>query len=412
MNNWESTTLGQLVEQSDGVIQTGPFGSQLHMSDYSAVGTPVVMPTNIRDLRVDIAGIARVSEAHVKRLARHKLQPGDIVFSRRGDVDKCALITNKEAGWLCGTGCLLVRIGGATLDSRFLAYSLSQPRTSTWIRQRAVGATMPNLNTGILRQVPVELPTLKIQKNIAATLGALDDQVQSSKRTIIQSSSLLDLYSQAWSYSLGRVSLRNIASRTHASVTPTKLLQSLADHYSLPAFDTGQMPDRVAPEAIRSNKTLLERESVLVSRLNPRIDRTWWVEPDPDVPSLASTEFACLTASSDADLAAVWLAVRNPLFLDELRHRVTGTSGSHQRVRPDDLMSIEVPDFRLLSDAQKTAVLDLLHMSVRLRRRNQKLAELRDTLLPALMSGRLSVSEADERIAKQTPLKNEEASHA
>lgn len=75
-------------------------------------------------------------------------------------------------------------------------------------------------------------------------------------------------------------------------------------------------------------------------------------------------------------------------------------------------MSIEVPDFRLLSDAQKTAVLDLLHMSVRLRRRNQKLAELRDTLLPALMSGRLSVSEADERIAKQTPLKNEEASHA
>lgn len=93
MTNWRQTTLGELEIESVGTIQTGPFGSQLHASDYSEVGVPVVMPTNIRDLRISESGIARVSSDHVERLARHRLRPGDIVYSRRGDVEKCALVT-------------------------------------------------------------------------------------------------------------------------------------------------------------------------------------------------------------------------------------------------------------------------------------------------------------------------------
>ena len=184
MSVWESKTLGDLERESDGTIQTGPFGSQLHMSDYSDVGTPVVMPTNIRDLRVDPTGIARVGGEHVERLARHKLRAGDIVYSRRGDVEKCALITENEEGWLCGTGCLLVRVQGPNLDARFLSYLLSRPETRAWISQHAVGATMPNLNTEILREVPVDVPDVKTQCAIAATLGALDDKIGSNRRAV------------------------------------------------------------------------------------------------------------------------------------------------------------------------------------------------------------------------------------
>lgn len=182
MSQWEPKTLGDLERESGGTIQTGPFGSQLHMSDYSSEGTPVVMPTNIRNLRVDPAGIARVGDEHVARLSRHKLRVGDIVYSRRGDVEKCALITDAEAGWLCGTGCLLVRVQGPDLDARFLSYLLSQPETRAWISQHAVGATMPNLNTEILRSVPVEVPDINAQHAIAAALGALDDKIESNRR--------------------------------------------------------------------------------------------------------------------------------------------------------------------------------------------------------------------------------------
>lgn len=152
------------------------------MSDYTSTGTPVVMPTNISDLRIDPTGIARVSVEHVERLARHSLKSGDIVYSRRGDVEKCALIRDEEVGWLCGTGCLLVRVGGEQVDARFLCYSLSQPETRAWITGRAVGATMPNLNTGILREVPVLLPPIDEQRGIAATLGAIDDKIESNCR--------------------------------------------------------------------------------------------------------------------------------------------------------------------------------------------------------------------------------------
>lgn len=182
MTSWRRTTLGELELESAGVIQTGPFGSQLHASDYSTSGIPVVMPTNIRDLRISEEGIARVPAEHVERLARHKLRPGDIVYSRRGDVEKCALVTEAQSGWLCGTGCLLVRVGGDSVDPRFLAYSLSRPETRAWITAHAVGATMPNLNTDLIREVPVYLPPVHEQHQIAATLGALDDKMSVNHR--------------------------------------------------------------------------------------------------------------------------------------------------------------------------------------------------------------------------------------
>ncbi|MDQ1246986.1 MAG: Restriction endonuclease subunit [Actinomycetota bacterium] len=181
---WRSATLGELEVESNGVIQTGPFGSQLHSSDYSVVGTPVVMPTNIRDLQISTVGIARVADEHVERLSRHKLRAGDIVYSRRGDVEKCALVAPEEESWLCGTGCLLVRVAGPHVDARYLAYALSLPKTRDWITSHAVGATMPNLNTEVLREVPLPLPPIEAQRAIAANLGALDDKIESNRRAV------------------------------------------------------------------------------------------------------------------------------------------------------------------------------------------------------------------------------------
>ena len=103
---WTATTLGQICAAQGGAIQTGPFGSQLHTSDYKAVGVPVVMPTNIGEGGIVLDGIARIDQADVERLSQHKLRLGDIVFSRRGDVTKNALVREHEVGWFCGTGCL------------------------------------------------------------------------------------------------------------------------------------------------------------------------------------------------------------------------------------------------------------------------------------------------------------------
>lgn len=173
---WPCIDLGELTRRCGGGIQTGPFGSQLHAKDYVDIGIPVVMPKDIVGRRVSTDSIARVGSDDVERLSRHKLQAGDIVFSRRGDVERHALITEREIGWLCGTGCLLVRPGPGWQSPSFLSLLLDAPRARTWLVQHAVGATMPNLNTGILASVPVVLPPPALLAAFDAVVAVTEEQ--------------------------------------------------------------------------------------------------------------------------------------------------------------------------------------------------------------------------------------------
>ena len=181
---WRETTLGAVCDEAHGIIQTGPFGSQLHQSDYSPDGIPVVMPKDIVEGRIVTEGVARISPEHVERLSRHKLKRGEIVYGRRGDIGRQALISERQEGWICGTGCLRLSLGDSIIDPLFLHYYLRQDEVVSWIANQAVGATMPNLNTGILRSVPVKFPGLDVQRRIAAVLGAFDDLIENSQRRI------------------------------------------------------------------------------------------------------------------------------------------------------------------------------------------------------------------------------------
>lgn len=195
MANWRETTLGEVCDEVNGIIQTGPFGSQLHQSDYSSVGIPVVMPKDIIEGRIDPESVARVSLEHVERLSRHKLRSGDIVYGRRGDIGRQALIRPEQEGWMCGTGCLRISLGDSVINPLFLHRYLQQDDVVGWITNQAVGATMPNLNTGILRSVPVRFPPLPIQQRIAGILSAYDGLIENSQRRIkILETMARDLY--------------------------------------------------------------------------------------------------------------------------------------------------------------------------------------------------------------------------
>ena len=173
MSEWKEYKLGEIAN-----IQTGPFGSQLHQSDYVDVGIPSIMPVNIGDrMNISTEKIVYITEEDATRLSRYRVQEGDIVYSRRGDVEKCAYIGKAEIGWLCGTGCLRIRIDSSKADSKFIAYYLSTEDMKSWISNNAVGTTMPNLNSSILQQVPLSMPSLDEQKRIASILSSLDEKI-------------------------------------------------------------------------------------------------------------------------------------------------------------------------------------------------------------------------------------------
>ncbi len=186
MDEWRKATLGDLCDGRIIELQTGPFGSQLHAHDYTPVGVAVVPTEAIRNRQIDHSVLPRISETKAAELARHRLKSGDILFARRGvqATGHIGCIREAEEGFVCGTGAIRLRVieNSETVDRNFLSHVLANPTSVEWFKFHAIGATMPNLNEGIIRSFPISLPPLKDQRTIAHILGTLDDKIELNRR--------------------------------------------------------------------------------------------------------------------------------------------------------------------------------------------------------------------------------------
>lgn len=180
--HWEVLQLGEIVKRRNGSIQTGPFGSQLHASDYVIRGVPVVMPKDLTDRgKVSSESIAQIRGEDYQRLRRHHLQPGDLLVARRGEMGRRGLVTDRESGWVCGTGCLRIRPGDS-LDSHFLMQSFEAPYLREWLAAHAIGTTMLNLSAQILNELPLSHPPLSEQREIACILAVVDRKIEAEEQ--------------------------------------------------------------------------------------------------------------------------------------------------------------------------------------------------------------------------------------
>ena len=148
------------------LLQTGPFGSQLHSEEYIKDGIPVINPSHLIKGKIIPDIDVTVDEATKEKLSRHLLEADDIVFARRGEMGRCALVTKKESGWLCGTGSLLFRPNTHRSFPPYHSFVLSSQGVKEWLELRSVGSTMDNLNTEILGDIPLPLPPVSEQEDI------------------------------------------------------------------------------------------------------------------------------------------------------------------------------------------------------------------------------------------------------
>lgn len=168
--------LGEIAD-----IQTGPFGSQLHNEDYVQDGTPIVTVEHLGARRFTTQNLPMVSDEDKERLSKYSMQPGDVVFSRVGSVDRCSYVSQSQDGWLFSGRCLRVRVSDE-VDSGWLYYYFCQERTKQFIRNIAVGATMPSINTKLMSEVPITYPTIEKQRAIASILSKIDDKIEENQR--------------------------------------------------------------------------------------------------------------------------------------------------------------------------------------------------------------------------------------
>ena len=178
-SSWEQRKLGDISE-----IKTGPFGSTLHADDYVSDGTPIITTEHFKTgaLPRSKNGLPQVSDSDYKRLTAYTLDDGDIVFSRVGSVDINALITPFQSNWLFSGRVLRVR-PQTDISSKFLHTRLETESIKTDIRTRAVGQTMPSINTEILKITPLVLPSSAAeQEQIGSYFAALDNLITLHQR--------------------------------------------------------------------------------------------------------------------------------------------------------------------------------------------------------------------------------------
>lgn len=326
--------------------------------------------------------------------------------------------TNGPVGWTStrqaeGPGVIIGRKGAYrgvhyspedfwVIDTAFYLRPL-EPMSLRWayyalmnldINSMDSGSAIPSTSRADFYALPVSVPAAAQQDAIVDVLGALDDKIDLNKRIAATAEGLaLSLASgKRWTE---RVPLGDVSFLRKNQVSPQEIFDDRVNHYSLPAFDAGKMPERVSPESIKSSKFSVAEPVVLLSKLNPDIPRVWNVMTDSVVPSLASTEFLVLAPRGTLTTHELWAVTAQQEFLDELVSKVTGTSKSHQRVRPAEVLATEIVDPRQFGDTGPQ--LELLgNRAASARRENQTLATLRDALLPQLMSGRLRVKDAEK----------------
>jgi len=315
-------------------------------------------------------------------------------------------------------------------DTRFLMYALAASDIGGYL----TGSTMPKLTQGNMNRIPIFAPPPDEQRAIAHILGTLDDKIELNRRmnetleamarALFKSwfvdfdpvrakserrdpglpKPLADLFPDSFEDSeLGEIPkgwkvgrFGDVVEQLRDQENPLSSPEVLFHHYSLPAFDDGQTPKLEYGESIKSLKSRVPAGVILLSKLNPEIERVWMVDVRPGERAVCSTEFLVLRALLPFARNYVYCLTRSPIFRQQIESLVTGTSKSHQRAQVDSILNLVVviPPSSIVAAFDRSAA-GLLERTFVCRRESRTLAEQRDTLLPKLISGELRIKNTE-----------------
>lgn len=403
---WQNSTLGELCKRDGGLIQTGPFGSQLHQAEYQPEGVPVIMPTDIFDGSVSLDHIAYVHETTANRLERHKLKPGTIVLPRRGEITKRAFIRAEQEGWICGTGCLKIELVGKELTPEFLYYFMEQDHVVKWLLQHAVGTTMLNLSAGIVSALPVTYPNIGTQHGIASILTAYDDLIHNNRRRMVLLEDAARQVHQEWFVRLRfpgcehtrtadgvpngwkRKNLGEICLIARDAVLPEAL------EPDTPYIGLEHMPRRSislsewgVADQVTSLKLRFREGEILFGKIRPYFHKVGIAFVD----GVASSDSIVMKPADEKLGALLLMTVSSDAFIASTSQSMReGSKMPRADWKQMKEYPVAIPPDGLLTTFNET-VGSITAQLKNLTFQNQKLRAARDLLLPKLMSGEISV---------------------
>jgi type I restriction enzyme S subunit len=408
MTEWRAVTLGEISDQVD----------------YGYTASAVDNPELPRFLRItDIVGShinwSRVPSCVVdqRKFRKFALQTNDIVIARTGATVGHAKRIREHPESVFASYLVRFRLS-PDVDPAFVGAVIESQAYKDYVLQHAGGAAQPNANANVLGRFPLQLPDQGAQKHVGLIFDALDDLIERNRRRIELLEQMAQAIYREWfvrfrypgheddalvDSPFGTIPegweakpLAAMVTLDRTTVQPHRSPAEMFDHYSIPAFDDRRLPALDAGDTIRSGKFLVTDPAVLVSKLNPRIERTWLVDPASGRRSVTSTEFLVLRPTPDFSLEYLYLLVRSSSFQERLQELSGGTSTSHQRAKPDDFLRIPViaPPSSLVAQVPDL-VRPQLKMTRILRLQNRELETMRDLMLPRLVTGQIDVLKVD-----------------
>jgi type I restriction enzyme, S subunit len=409
-------------------VTSGGTPSRRDPSYYAGGTWPWVKTQELQDKWIDdteehitdeavASSSAKVLPAHTVLVAMYGATVGQLGILRRP--------------MTCNQACSALIVNPAEANYRYLYFQLLKLRSQ--LKGLATGAAQQNLSGVLIKSLRLPFPPVPEQRAIAHILGTLDDKIELNRRMNETLEALARALFKSWfvdfdpvrakaegrdpglpkpladlfpsrlvdselgeipeGWEVGRFS--DVVEQLRDQENPLSLPGALFQHFSIPAFDEGQAAKSEYGESIKSLKSRVPHGVILISKLNPEIERVWMVDVRPGDRAVCSTEFLVLRARPPFTRGYVYCFARSPLFRQQIEGLVTGTSKSHQRAQVDSILNLAavMPPSPIVSTFERSAD-GMLARTLECRREGRTLAALRDALLPKLISGELRVNDA------------------
>lgn len=403
-------SVGELEQRGEAALQTGPFGTQLKASEYTPEGTPVINVRNIGfgSLRED--HLEYVPEGKAAKLWQHHLKTGDIVFGRKGAVERHALINKHSNGWIQGSDCMRLRITSSTVCEKYLSYYLRTAAHQDWMQALcSFGATMSSLNQDILRRLTFPAPPLATQQKIAAILSAYDDLIANNQRRITLLERMAEDIYREWFVRLrfpghehvpaqkgipqgwALVSIASLGAYLNGyAFDPTQWFSA-----GIPIIKIKEMTSGVTADTPRNPGESIQKRyhfgngEIIFSWSATLLVKIW-----DQGPGLLNQHLFKVSPNQDIPKSFLFFSIK--FSLPTFEALTTGSTMKHIKRKELETVKVLQPPLSLLEQFDSVAS-PLLTQMLDLTRANRNLAATRDALLPRLISGKLAVDGLDIR---------------
>ncbi len=417
MEEWKEYKISDVIDE----ISMGPFGSNIKVDNFIDFGVPVLNGSNLQGFKLQEESFNYVSQEKADSLGKANAHKGDVVITHRGTLGQIVYIPqdSKFEQYVISQSQFRLKLKQDLIRPDFFVYFFHTPIGQHRILMNASQVGVPALArpTTTFKDVFVPVPPLETQNAIMAILSSLDKKIEVNKRLNDNLEQQAQALFKSWyvdfepfkdgefvESEMGMIpkgwrvrELDEIIEISKQSINPNKSPEILFTHYSIPAYDREKQPDTQLGKEIFSNKFVVRDNMTLFSKLNPRIKRIWYVG-DILENSICSTEFVPFLAKDSALSVFVFSLVSSQGFYDYILSMVNGATGSHQRFHPEETLSYKIAYNQEIALEYNAIAEPMITQILKNQQESRRLARLRDTLLPRLMSGGLEVNEIERTV--------------